>query len=69
MKAVKELRELTDQELRERIDEYKAELRKVRTEIGAGGAVQNPARARLLRKNIARAYTILRERGLRKNVK
>ncbi len=69
MREVRELRELSDQELRKKIDEYKAELRKVYTEIGTGGAVQNPARARLLRKSIARAYTILRERELKRNVK
>ncbi|MEM1942879.1 MAG: 50S ribosomal protein L29 [Candidatus Caldarchaeum sp.] len=69
MKEVRELRELSDEELRAKVDEFKTELRKVKTEIGAGGSVQNPARARLLRRSIARAYTILAERRLKKNVK
>ncbi|MCS7129509.1 MAG: 50S ribosomal protein L29 [Candidatus Caldarchaeum sp.] len=69
MKEVKELRELSDDDLRAKIEEYKTELRKVRTDIGKGGSVQNPARARLIRKSIARAYTILAERRLKKNVK
>ncbi|MEM4302344.1 MAG: 50S ribosomal protein L29 [Candidatus Caldarchaeum sp.] len=69
MREVKELRELTDEELRKKIKEFKSELRKVRTEIGTGGGVQNPARVKLLRRSIARAYTILREREMAKNVR
>lgn len=69
MREVRELRQLSDEELWEKIDEFKAELRKVRTEIGTGGSVQNPARVKLLRKSIARAYTILRERRMAKNVR
>lgn len=63
---IKELRELGDKELLEKIAELKSELRKVVTEIGTGGAVQNPMRKRELRKSIARAYTVLTERGLGK---
>lgn len=65
MKA-KELRELSEKELVEKIEELKSELRKTVTEIGTGGAVQNPMRKRELRKSIARAYTILTEKRLKK---
>ena len=68
MREVKELRELSDEELAKKVGEYKAELRRLITEINTGGSVQNPARAKLLRKSIARALTILNERRLRKNV-
>jgi large subunit ribosomal protein L29 len=68
LRGVKELRELSDEELAKKVDEYKAELRRLITEINTGGSVQNPARAKLLRKSIARALTILNERRLRKNV-
>ncbi len=68
MRKVKELRELSDEELAKKVDEYKAELRRLITEINTGGSVQNPARAKLLRKSIARALTILNERRLRENV-
>ncbi len=68
MREVKELRELSDEELVKKVEEYKAELRRLITEINTGGSVQNPARAKLLRKSIARALTILNERRLRKNV-
>jgi large subunit ribosomal protein L29 len=68
LREVKELRELSDEELAKKVDEYKAELRRLITEINTGGSVQNPARAKLLRKSISRALTILNERRLRKNV-
>jgi len=68
LREVKELRELSDEELVKKVEEYKAELRRLITEINTGGSVQNPARAKLLRKSIARALTILKERRLRKNV-
>jgi len=68
LREVKELRELSDEELAKKVDEHKAELRRLITEINTGGSVQNPARAKLLRKSIARALTILNERRLRKNV-
>jgi len=68
LREVKELRELSDEELAKKVDEYKAELRRLITEINTGGSVQNPARAKLLRKSIARALTILNERRLRENV-
>jgi large subunit ribosomal protein L29 len=68
LREVKELRELSDEELAKKVDEYKAELRRLITEINTGGSVQNPARVKLLRKSIARALTILNERRLRKNV-
>jgi large subunit ribosomal protein L29 len=58
LREVKELRELSDEELAKKVDEYKAELRRLITEINTGGSVQNPARAKLLRKSIARALTI-----------
>ncbi|MCS6784874.1 MAG: 50S ribosomal protein L29 [Candidatus Caldarchaeum sp.] len=65
MKA-KELREMDEKELLDKIDELKSELRKVVSEIGTGGAVQNPMRKRELRKTIARAYTVLTEKRLKK---
>jgi large subunit ribosomal protein L29 len=68
LREVKELKELSDEELAKKVDEYKTELRRLITEINTGGSVQNPARAKLLRKSIARALTILNERRLRKNV-
>ncbi|MDJ0269393.1 MAG: 50S ribosomal protein L29 [Aigarchaeota archaeon] len=68
VKEVKELRRLSTEELREKLDQLLAELRTVRTEIAMGGAVAKPARARNIRRTIARVKTILRERELGINV-
>jgi len=62
LKQVKELRQLNEKELLEKVAEMKAELRKLKTEIGTGGSVQNPSRVRILRRSIARALTILSEK-------
>jgi ribosomal protein L29 len=37
LREVKELRELSDEELAKKVDEYKAELRRLITEINTGG--------------------------------
>lgn len=62
MKELKQLREMSEAELLERLSQLKAELRKVRSEVGAGGAVANPAQARNIRRSIARVLTVLNER-------
>ena len=64
VKEVAELRKLSDEELRQKLDELWAELRQIRTEISMGGAVAKPARAKQVRRTIARILTILREREL-----
>lgn len=66
VREVRQLREMSEAELLERLDQLKAELRKIRSEIGTGGGVGKPARAREIRRSIARALTVLRER--RRNV-
>lgn len=63
MKA-KELRELTDAELRTRLDEAHEEMFNLRFQI-ATRQIQNPARVGQVRRDIARIETILRERQLR----
>lgn len=62
MKA-KELRNLTTAEIEQKIKEYKEELFNLRFQL-ATGQLDNPARIRDVRKSIARAKTILREREL-----
>jgi len=63
MKANK-FRELTDKELQERIAEFKSELFNLRFQL-ATGQLENPMRIREVKRNIARAKTILRERELK----
>jgi large subunit ribosomal protein L29 len=58
-----ELRELTDDELTERLRECKVELFNLRFQT-ATGQLDNNRRLRTVRREIARIYTVLREREL-----
>jgi large subunit ribosomal protein L29 len=58
-----ELREFTDDELIERLRESKAELFNLRFQM-ATGQLHNNHRLRIVRREIARIYTVLREREL-----
>ena len=58
-----ELRELSEQELIARLREAKAELFNLRVQ-GATGQLDNNRRLQVVRREIARIYTIMREREL-----
>ena len=60
---VGELRNLDDAELTAKLREAKEELFNLRFQ-GATGQLENHGRLRAVRKDIARIYTILREREL-----
>jgi large subunit ribosomal protein L29 len=60
---VGELRNLDDEELTAKLREAKEELFNLRFQ-GATGQLENHGRLRAVRKDIARIYTILREREL-----
>lgn len=64
MVKARALRELTDQELRRRLEELQQEAFQLRMQIAAGKA-QNPSRLREVRRAIARVKTVLGERGIR----
>jgi large subunit ribosomal protein L29 len=57
----KELRELTNEELRKRKKDLKEELFNLRFQLSTG-QLENTARIRLVKRDIARIETILRER-------
>lgn len=61
----KEIRELSNEELNNKIEEYKAELFNLRFSQ-ATGSLEKPSRINELRKLVARMKTILRERELNK---
>ncbi|HAA90124.1 MAG: 50S ribosomal protein L29 [Thermoanaerobacterales bacterium 50_218] len=63
MTKAKELRELTDEELRRKLVDLKDELFRLRFQL-ATGQLENPMRIREVRRDFARAKTILREREL-----
>ena len=56
-----ELRELEDDELETRLDEYRREMLNLRFEL-ATGQLDNYARLNLARRNVARVLTVLRHR-------
>ena len=58
-----ELRELSEQELITRLRDAKAELFNLRVQ-GATGQLDNHRRLQTVRRDIARIYTIMREREL-----
>ena len=58
-----ELRELTEQELRSRIAELEEERFRLRFR-GATEPLEDPLRLRVIRKDVARLQTILREKQL-----
>jgi large subunit ribosomal protein L29 len=58
-----ELRELSDEELVTRLREAKAELFNLRVQA-ATGQLDNHGRLQVIRREIARVYTIMREREL-----
>jgi large subunit ribosomal protein L29 len=58
-----ELRELSDEELVTKLREAKAELFNLRVQA-ATGQLENHGRLQVIRREIARIYTIMREREL-----
>ena len=59
----KEIRELTNEEILKKIEEYKEELFNLRFSQATGN-LEKPSRINELRKLVARMKTILREREL-----
>ena len=58
---VREIREMSPEERRKKLNELRAELMRIRTMIKAGGSIENTSRIRELRKAIARILTIENE--------
>ena len=58
-----ELRELPSEELQTRLDEVKEELFNLRFQV-ATGQLDNNRRLQTVRRDIARIYTVMREREL-----
>ncbi|MEM3011723.1 MAG: 50S ribosomal protein L29 [Candidatus Bathyarchaeia archaeon] len=61
---VKEIREMSSEERRKKLNEFRTELLRLKTMVKAGGAVENPARIKELRRAIARILTIENERKM-----
>lgn len=68
---LKDISGMSSEERTKKLSELRAELARLRTMVRAGGAVENPARMRELRKTIAQILTIENENklGLRETKK
>jgi large subunit ribosomal protein L29 len=62
---LKDISGMSPEERTKKLSELRAELARLRTMVRAGGAVENPARMRELRKTIAQILTIENENKLR----
>ena len=60
---IKEIRKLSDQDLKNKIKSTKEELFTKRMQQ-ASGTLEKPAELRVLRKNVAKMKTVLKEREL-----
>jgi large subunit ribosomal protein L29 len=60
----KEINNMSSEDRAQKLSELRAELARLRTMVRAGGAVENPARIRGLRKTIAQILTIENESKL-----
>ena len=60
---VSALRELSDQELNQKVIDLKEELFNLRFQM-ATGQLENPVQIKTVRKDIAKAKTVIREREL-----
>jgi len=58
---MKDIRDMSMDERKDKLVELTTELTKMKTMIKAGGSVENPGRARTLRKTIARIMTVMNE--------
>jgi large subunit ribosomal protein L29 len=65
---IKEIRDMSSENRTGKLHEFRTELLRLKTMIGAGGTVENPARVKALRKAIAKILTVEHEekRGIRK---
>jgi large subunit ribosomal protein L29 len=61
---MRELRGLSDDDLRRKIADAENELLRERGVAAMGGAPRSPGRMRALRTNVARALTVLSERSI-----
>ena len=60
-----EIREMSPEERRRRLEELRTELSRLRTMISAGGSVENPGRVKALRRTVAKMLTVRREEELK----
>ena len=58
---MQEIRDMSEAERSEKLQQLRTEVMKIRTMIMAGGAIENPGRSKVLRKAIAQILTVINE--------
>ena len=58
---MQEIREMSEEERNEKLQELRTELTKIKTMIMAGGAIESPGRSKVLRRAIAKILTVISE--------
>ncbi len=61
---IKEIRDMSKDDRQKRIGDLRTELLRLKTMIGAGGTIENPARVKQLRRAIAKVLTVNNEEKL-----
>lgn len=64
----KEIREMSSEKLEQELSELKSELFKLKFSLAVNG-LENPMKMKVVKKDIAKIKTILKERELKINVK
>lgn len=66
---LKDIRDMSSEQRKEKINELRTELARLKTMVEAGGSIDNPTQIREIRKTIARLLTVEseKERGDEKN--
>jgi len=65
MKVTKELRELSVEEMKNKLKELKKELLKMNVQLSTGANTSSPGKVRQTKKNIARIFTLLKEKEVK----
>jgi ribosomal protein L29 len=55
---LKDIRDMSSDKRKEKINEFRTELARLKTMVAAGGSIDNPTQIRAIRKTIARLLTV-----------
>jgi large subunit ribosomal protein L29 len=64
MKSIATLRALSNKELTIRLEEFKKQLFKLGSKGATGAGAENPGRAKMLKRNIAKVKTLMKEKEI-----
>jgi len=66
---IKEMRQLSNEDLNSKIAELKKEILKINAQVATGTQIQNPAQLRQNKRSVAKLLTVLKEKtgGVKSN--